>query len=382
MLHEHVAAIADGWSGGDVGLYLGRCQIDTPSKLVAETWRRVHDLRPSFARVVDFGAGDGRFALAGKFDEYVGYELDRRRMGRLQLPRGATVKHACAFSNMSEAADLCIGNPPFVRNQDLPSGWRTQVTEKLEARADVRLSGLANAWQYFFLQSLLSTKCDGVCALVIPYEWVSRPSAREVRDFIRRQSWHVDVYRLSDHSFDTVLTTASITIVDKRNLDGEWRFFSTDASGQDHPMPSTSGAADGHIDYARKPAGSARVVRGLSPGTQQILTLTEGERARLGLKPDRDVLRCVTSLRKLPTDCSELDLQTFDAVYRSTGARCWLINPSGPTEGPLRAYLDSVDPASYATATCMEREVWWKFVMPGTPGALITASIRRRAEHF
>lgn len=371
------------WADRDVSLYLSRCQIDTPRRLVEQTWALVHELRPTVGDVVDFGAGDARFAFAGSYGSYVGYEIDENRLPASPLPPNARVDHRCAFSSEIDRADLCIGNPPFVRNQDLPQGWRSQVTERLAARSGVNLSGLANAWQYFFLLSLLSTHDTGLCALVVPYEWVSRPSVEGLRAYIRHEGWHVDVHRLSDESFDTVLTTASITIVDKSRRDGLWRFHDLGDDGGSRPLPSTSGADDGHLAYTRRSAGAGttpRAVRGLSPGTQKVLVLTEGERARLGLKPDRDVVRCVTTLRHLPVGQRELDAPAFDRFYRNAGIRCWLIDPRAVGEtGPLRAYLDSVDPRHYATATCLERPTWWNFKMPETPAALVATCFKNDA---
>ena len=141
-------------------------------------------------------------------------------------------------------------------------------------------------------------KDDGLCALVIPYEWVSRPSARALRGFIEEQRWGVNVYRLVDTTFDSVLTTSSITIVDKAKRSGLWSYFEETADGDYLPLPSPSGSRAGVINYVKRsdiPEGAPRAVRGLSPGTQRVLTLTEGERVRSGLTIGRDVVPCVTT---------------------------------------------------------------------------------------
>src|SRR5262249_46330351 len=162
-------------------------------------------------KAVDFGAGDGRFARHGNYQRYIGYEIDAALCRSADLPAKATLRNQCAFSDRVDDADVCIGNPPFVRNQDLPSGWRQRAATVLTERTGVTLSGLANAWQYFFLLSLASTHSTGLCAVIIPYEWVSRPSASRLRDYIASQRWNVQVYRLVDATFPSVLTTASIT---------------------------------------------------------------------------------------------------------------------------------------------------------------------------
>lgn len=364
-----------------IALYLNICQVDTPPKLVKATWDHVHQLRDHVGMVVDFGAGDGRFARYGRFDQYLGFEVDKTRIRDAVLPANAELLDQCAFSADRMQADLCIGNPPFVRNQHLPDGWRRSASQVIEERVGVRLSGLANAWQYFFFLALASTKPDGLCALVVPFEWVSRPSAKALRDYIKGKGWRVDVYRLVDSTFDAVLTTASITLIDKTGTDGRWRYFEETADGAYTPLLSPTGGQSGVIGYRRRSdvkAGEPRAMRGLSPGTQKLLTLTEGERVHAGLKTDRDVVPCITTLRHLPADVATLDRQAFNANYRDPGHKCWLIRTDAEPSQSLLLYLESTSSEDRKTATCDEREIWWRFVMPPTPGMLISQSFRGR----
>ena len=370
--------ISPDWSDEDVSLYLDRCQIDTPDKLVEATWAQVRDRRAALGKVVDFGAGDGRFARHGTFGSYVGYEIDLVRCGHNDLPANASFVHRCAFADVIRDADLCIGNPPFVRNQDLPAGWRSKVADDLRARSGLALSGLANAWQYFFLLSLLSAADDGLCALVIPYEWVSRPSTRALRDYIAANRWAVDVYRLDDAAFKSVLTTSSITIVDKAAKSGRWSFFAQTEAGIFERLPAASRSADGYLPYTKpsRTSGQPRAVRGLSPGTQKVFVLTDAERSRFGLKAGRDVLPCVTSLRLVPQDLRVLDEQAFDRHFRVAGKRCWLIRADRPPGRHLASYLDSIPPEAHGTETCLARDVWWKFKMPVVPDLLVATTFK------
>ena len=366
------------WSDADMGLYLDRCQIDTPDRLVQATWAHVRARREHVDTVIDFGAGDGRFAMHGAYGNYLGYEIDRNRCEGADLPPNARLVHRCAFAGRVASADLCIGNPPFVRNQDLPAGWRAEVAELLRRRSGVAISGLANAWQYFLLLALTSVRDDGLCALVIPYEWASRPSCASLREYIREKGWDVEVYRLGDMAFDSVLTTASITVIDKAGTSGTWRFFEEGADGGYAELGSVSGHAEGHLGYVR-PAGTSRqprAIRGLSPGTQKALTLTEAERARAGLRVGFDVVGCVTSLRHLPHGLTTLDQGAFERHFRRAGARCWLIRTDHPPSNALLAYLDAVPYEVRQTSTCLARDTWWRFKMPDTPGLLIATSFK------
>jgi hypothetical protein len=362
-----------------VSLYLDRCQVDTPDELVAATWAHVKELRQEVNRVVDFGAGDGRFAKYGFFSEYLGYEIDPARIMGSVLPKNASLFNRCAFSDEISDADLCIGNPPFVRNQDLPEGWRQRVSDVLRRRTGVAISGLANAWQYFFLLSLASLKDDGLCALVIPYEWVSRPSVRSLREYIRENNWNVSVYRLVDTTFSSVLTTSSITIVDKATREGRWCYYEETASREYRPLPSPCDSDQGVLGYMKRSEigkSTPYAMRGLSPGTQKVLTLSEGERVRNGLAIGRDVVSCVTTLRFLPSNVKVLNSDTFDNYYRSTGEKCWLVRTDTPPSRDLLAYFNSVPESFYQTSTCLNRDVWWKFSMPNSPQLLMATGFK------
>ena len=372
-LDDNVLALLGTVESAD--LYLDRCQVDTPHALVSKVWALINERRRHAGRVVDFGSGDARFAFAGSYASYEGFEIDRSRYSSVELPFKAVIKNACAFSVDISNADVCVGNPPYVRNQDLPVGWRQSAAATIERRLGIRISGLANAWQYFFLLSLASTKCDGLVAIVIPFEWVSRPSSSALREYIKRQGWSVNVYRLSDSTFENVLTTASITIVDKGG-DGQWCYFREAPDGNFQPMENPTGDALSLLPYVRGNSRDVHVKRGLSPGTQQYLVLTEAERARCGLRPGEDVVRCITSLRSTDGTALRFTMARFLQDYVHAGKKCWLIRTDRGPSVRLQAYLDSVPPAGRKSSTCANRDTWWKFNMPEVPKAFIASGFR------
>lgn len=359
-------------------LYLDRCQVDTPQLLVKKVWDVVADCRDHIGKVVDFGAGDARFARHGIFDSYVGYEIDPSRCSLADLPGHAEIVNACAFSEDLNDADLCIGNPPYVRNQDLPEGWRQQAATTVERRTGVKISGLANAWQYFFLLSLASTRDEGLVVLVVPYEWVSRPSSKSLRDYICAQGWGVNVHRMHDHTFEGVLTTSSITVIDKAATTGIWRYFRENTDGSLSPMTTASGGRRELLPYRRIKGATFTAKRGLSPGTQIYLTLTEGERARCGLKIGVDVVPCVTSLRMFDDDTNPLTEEKFQEKFVSAGRKCWLVRTDRAPSARLLRYLNSVPAEGRNTSTCTSRPIWWKFTLPQAPALLMATGFRKR----
>lgn len=365
-----------------VSSYLGRCQVDTPLDIVQSTWEHVQKLRPwKLGKVIDLGAGDGRFAHHGNYTSYIGYEIDPHRCSGARLPANARLVNQCAFTDLEPDADVCIGNPPFVRNQDIPAKWREHVHGVVLQGTSVRVSGLANAWQYFFLHSLARLKADGLAALVVPFEWVSRPSAVPLRKYIREQQWDVHVYRLRGSRFQSVLTTASITVVDRASRSGEWEFHDETADGRTLRMTSPTGSTAGVLGYLPAkdiPAERPRAKRGLSPGTQGALVLTEEQRKKHSLQINRDVAACVTSLRPLSPVVNELDQTGFREHYIEGGRRCWLIRTNRGPSSELRAYLSSVPDGERQTRTCLSRPEWWRFAMPGTPSMLFAQGFREK----
>jgi hypothetical protein len=285
----------------------------------------------------------------------------------------------CAFADVIDDADVCIGNPPYVRNQDLPEGWRERAAKVIRERTGVTISGLANAWQYFALLALASTKSDGLVALVIPFEWVSRPSSRALREYVKKNAWDVSTYRLRDETFHGVLTTSSIALIDKRGASGKWEYFEEDHDGNYRVLPSPSGTKAGVLTYAKRAAKSSPGVfvrRGLSPGTQEVLTLTEGERVRSGLQIEVDVTPCVTSLRSVCSETVTLTASVFRKQFRDEGMKCWLIRTDQPPSRHLKAYLEGVPKAKRATATCDLRDEWWRFTMPQPPAVIVASGFR------
>lgn len=381
---EIFGAESTGGASNDVGceefsLYLGRCQVDTPHDVVGAVWAQVKQRRSAVGKVVDFGAGDGRFARVPGYRSYVGYEIDPRRTHGTEklLPRNATMRHLCAFAEPVHDADVCIGNPPYVRNQDLPEGWAEMAAAIIAERTGVRVSGLANAWQYFFLLSLASTKADGLAALVVPYEWVSRPSSKALREYIKSNGWTVSIYRLCDSTFKKVLTTSAIAIVDKADASGTWSYFRLTKDGECRPNRSPTGTRSKVLAYTRVAATALHAKRGLSPGTQDVLVLTEGDRVRFGLKRGRDVVPCVTTLRPIEYGEEDFDEELFRDKYVLAGKRCWLIRTDRQPSQALSDYLDSVPASEYQTSTCLSRDVWWKFTMPTVPPILIASGFRQ-----
>ncbi len=205
-----------------------RCQVATPNEVVGLMWRLAASKRPAqerFSNVLDLGAGDARFAShTNRYSTYTGIEIDERKVKSAAISSTARVVHADAMQWNVGGYDLCLGNPPYIRYHGLDARWRESVLAALQAATGVALKRTANAFVIFLLKALQQTADDGLIIQLVPFEWVTRPSAKELRDYILANRWATTVYRFDSEIFPTVLTTASITIIDKSRKAAQWKF--------------------------------------------------------------------------------------------------------------------------------------------------------------
>jgi predicted RNA methylase len=356
--------------------HLRNCQVETPQNIVDIAWTFAVSLRPNkkFKNVIDLGAGDARFSKAEHaYDQYTGIEFDREKTKNLRLPRKAKVIVADAMDWKHEGYDLCIGNPPYIRHHNLDAEWRDKVLARIRQRSGVSIKKTANLFVLFLMEGLLQTSEDGVIVQIIPFEWVTRPSAREVRDFITKQGWNVSTYRFNVDIFPTVLTTASLTIIDKSRREGVWKYGEIGINGEVSHQDEPSGGASKVLSYQNRDE-DLHALRGLSPGAQEIFVLTEEERLHFALKKRIDVAPCVTSLRALPTSIHTIDPDSFQKYFVEAGRRCWLIRSDRETLTPqLQAYLNSVGNRWNQFSTCTNREVWSRYRMHPAPTLLFSS---------
>lgn len=354
---------------------LSESQVTTPHSVVSLFWDLVHRRRDSLGSVLDMGAGDCRFSKGGRFNHYVGVEIDKERSRIAAAPENGKIINGCVFRHRNMGYDACIGNPPYVRHHDIESPWKEKTSERLENQLGISLNKRSNLYLYFLSLGLLKTHSDGLLALVIPYEWVARPSALGVRDYILKQGWEVAVYRFRMPIFDGVLTTASISIVDKRQHSGRWSFFDISPDYKIFPRSGVVDGSSGVLDYVKR--GKIWAMRGLSTGSQKIFTLTEKERIKHGLSR-RDVVPCVTTLRYVPQTLRELNPHSFQKHFVESGRRCWLIKSYKKVRSAaLNAYLLATPKSQRDTYTCRHQKPWFRFSLHPIPSLLVSSGFMK-----
>ena len=339
----------------------------------------VNERRPFAGRVVDFGCGDARFARAGVFEHYTGFEIDPKRLPE-RAPDRADVRLESAFSAKDTRGqyDVCVGNPPYVRHHDLGMPWIEAAERRLRSIDGYVADGRSNAYIYFTWLALDAVKDDGLVALVIPYEWISRPASSALRRHMHARGWRVDVYHLEDARFERVLTTACIVLVDKAPQDGQGGLHLHEIGlelDESRPRAHVTGTDESRLSYERARTGT-KALRGLSPGSQDFFVLTEELRLRYRLQRGRDVVPAITSFRHLSTSQRTLTERLFRDEYVNAGRRCWLINPKGEPGPELNRYLATATPELLANYTCSNRAVWWQSRVPAPAQILYSSGFK------
>ena len=215
-----------------------RCQITTPSSVVRFIWEQVASRRRRIGSVIDLGAGDGRFATQGRYRSYLGLEIDPDQASRPALPANARVVRKCVLES-SGKFDLAIGNPPFIRNQDLAKTWTAAARSLILRSLGQDVGRLSNLYLYFLWLAMLRTKSDGVIAMVLPFEWTFRPTSRRLRSYIHQKGWEVTVYRFTqpDRYFPRIAAVPSVTIIDKATTQGGISVFDVGPRFRNLPGP-------------------------------------------------------------------------------------------------------------------------------------------------
>jgi len=301
----------------------------------------------------------------------MGVEIDERRARTATRPPNGRIVNECAFQHRGTNYDACVGNPPYVRHNYIESDWKAAVLKRIQSELGIKLGGNSNLYLYFVCLGLLKTNAKGLLSFLIPYEWVSRPSARGVREHIQDHKWNVHVYRFRMPIFPEVLTTASISIIDKARSDGEWGYYDIDSNYNVSERSGVVASKRGIFRYEDR--GKIWALRGLSPGSQKIFTLTEGERIHFGLDK-RDVTPCITTLRRLPARIRTLSKRTFKKHFIEAGERCWLIKSyKSNRSAALNAYLATVPISKRSNYTCKNQDPWFNFQPHPIPQIIVAA---------
>lgn len=198
----------------------------TPAPIVSSMlqWAKARKAEP--ARIVEPGAGSGRFLLAAgrqfKKAELVGIEID-------PLPAMIARANLCASSLATRStvlvfnyrsivlpevagATLYIGNPPYVRHHRLDSTAKRWLTASAKLLG-YESSQLAGLHVYFFLATALKAKSGDLGAFITAAEWLDVNYGRLVRELFLDQlgGESLTIIEPTAQPFEDADTTAAIS---------------------------------------------------------------------------------------------------------------------------------------------------------------------------
>jgi len=228
--------------------------VYTPAPIVDAmlAWASIYHLTPD--RVVDAGAGSGRFTAAAArcfpLAELVAVETDP--LAALLLRANATVLGFVDRLNVQlvdyralelptiDGPTLYIGNPPYVRHHDISEEWKTwfaDTAQKLKFRA----SKLAGLHIHFFLKTRQIAKPGDFGAFITAAEWLDVNYGSLLRKMLADGLGGSAVHLINPKAqpFANALTTGAITCFHVGNRPSQ--FTIREVNSLDELAPLTDG---------------------------------------------------------------------------------------------------------------------------------------------
>ncbi|ARP92042.1 SAM-dependent methyltransferase [Bordetella genomosp. 9] len=178
------------------------------------------------ARIVDPGAGSGRFILAAgeRFPDaaLVAVEVDplAALMLRANLAaRGWTDRATVLVKDYRDirlprcaGTTAFIGNPPYVRHHDIGEAWKAWYARKF-AQFGIKASSLAGLHLHFFLQTRLLARPGDVGVFITSAEWLDVNYGVALRKLLLDELGGLALHVLEPRveAFPGTATTAAIT---------------------------------------------------------------------------------------------------------------------------------------------------------------------------
>jgi len=158
-------------------------QVFTPPNVVSF----MLDLCQNTGRVLEPSAGDGAFfrKLAAKHADCVGIEVDPR-----VAPPGAEIGDFFDYP-LSEQFDSIIGNPPYVRFQDVATATRQKLKSDL-------FDGRSNLFLFFIEKCIRHLKPGGELVFIVPREFIKLTAAKKLNAWLYEQGSITHFYETGD----------------------------------------------------------------------------------------------------------------------------------------------------------------------------------------
>ena len=154
-------------------------QVFTPEAIVV----RMLELRQRRGRSLDPSAGDGAFCTRINGCEAI--EIDPT-----VAPPGARIMDFFALP-LTEKFDTIIGNPPYVRQQDIPATTLARLDSSL-------FDGRSNLYLYFIEKAVRHLRHGGELIFIVPREFAKLTAARKLNVFLHEEGDITDFIETGD----------------------------------------------------------------------------------------------------------------------------------------------------------------------------------------
>lgn len=360
------------------------------------------------ARVVDPGAGSGRFILAAgvAFPEaqLVAVEMDpiAALMLRANLSARGWADRAMVVVKdyrevklpRCEGMTAFIGNPPYVRHHDINETWKAWYSSSFAALG-IKASALAGLHLHFFLKTRLLAKPGDVGAFITSAEWMDVNYGAALRKLLVGELGGIAIQVLGPtvEAFPGTATTAAITCFRVGEISEPVRVRSVDkverlnglSAGTDIPRARLQAASRWSIIVRPSVPASAgaielgelfRVHRGQVTGANDIWIA--GEHA--DSLPDRFKLPAVTKAKDLIQ--AGAHLRSADVLRRVIDLPTELDNV---TKDERQRILDFLSWAKLNGADqgyiAQHRKAWWSVGLKA-PAPILCTYMARRPPQF
>jgi adenine-specific DNA-methyltransferase len=158
-------------------------QVFTPPEVVDF----MLDLCRNSGRVLEPAAGDGAFVrlLRERGREHVAIEIDPR-----VAPAGAEVRDFFDYP-VSEQFDTIVGNPPYVRFQDVAVDTRKRLKSDF-------FDGRSNLFLFFIEKCVRHLKPGGELVFIVPREFIKLTAARKLNAWLAGEGSITDFFETGD----------------------------------------------------------------------------------------------------------------------------------------------------------------------------------------
>ncbi len=198
----------------------------TPQDLVEGIVSYAKSLCPNPKRIIDAGAGSGRFTMsvAEVFPdaEVIAVEYDPeaaevlcknlKLAGLQNRVKVEVTDYRTLELPLIDGPTLFIGNPPYIRHHDISDSWKAWLQVEAE-KFGLKASQLSGLHVHFFLQTLRLSSAGDVCLFVTAAEWMDTNYGSFLRSCLAGPLGGVSVHVAPPETvvFEDAMTTAAIT---------------------------------------------------------------------------------------------------------------------------------------------------------------------------